>query len=47
MQKLPQDDTDCIDRDALQDFQADDWTIYLASKLKCNSACHVQPAVTE
>lgn len=27
--------------DELQDFWVDNWTIYLASKLKCNSFCQL------
>lgn len=46
MQNLPQDDTRSSDRKEFQGFQADNWTIHLASKLKFNSPCHLKPAVT-
>lgn len=34
-------------RNKFQDFQADNWTTHLASKLKHNTACPLKPAVTE
>lgn len=45
MQKLCQGNTNSADRDELQDFQVDNWTIYLVSKLKYNSTCHLKSAV--
>lgn len=46
MQNLLQDDTRSTDRNEFQGFQANNWTINLASKLKCNSPCHLKPGLT-